>query len=74
MNAGKIIALLEARGIPVVVIGGIAMRLHDSPRVTQDLDLSIPSSAGDSALRALYEKGVSNGDKVPESPLETPAL
>lgn len=57
MNAGELIALLESHSIPAVIIGGIAMRLHDSPRVTQDLDLSIPSSSSDGALRTLYENG-----------------
>ncbi|TVR66612.1 MAG: hypothetical protein EA427_15905 [Spirochaetaceae bacterium] len=57
MNAVKLIALLASHGIPAVVIGGIAMRLHDSPRVTQDLDLSIPSSSSEAAIRTLYENG-----------------
>ncbi|HKK49438.1 MAG TPA: hypothetical protein VJ932_10090 [Alkalispirochaeta sp.] len=57
MNTSEIIALLESRGIPAVIIGGIAMRLHDSPRVTQDLDLSIASSSSDDTVRVLYENG-----------------
>ncbi|TVR61112.1 MAG: hypothetical protein EA426_04060 [Spirochaetaceae bacterium] len=57
MNAGDVIALLEAHSIPSVIVGGIAMRLHDSPRVTQDLDLSIPSSSSEAAIRTLYENG-----------------
>lgn len=57
MSTSELIALLEAHKVPVVIVGGIAMRLHESPRVTQDLDLAIASSATDDALRALYRNG-----------------
>lgn len=35
----KILALLTARGVDFVVIGGIAAVLHGSARITQDLDV-----------------------------------
>ncbi len=36
----EILALLTARGVDFVVIGGYAAVLHGSPRVTQDLDIT----------------------------------
>ena len=36
----ELLALLTARGVDFVVIGGYAAVLHGSPRVTQDLDVT----------------------------------
>ncbi len=41
METSQLVARLRAAGVETVVIGGIAMRLHGSTRVTQDLDLAI---------------------------------
>ena len=57
MSTSELIALLESHQVPAVIVGGIAMRLHGSPRVTQDLDLAIASTATDDALTALYRNG-----------------
>lgn len=38
--------LLTQRGVDFVVIGGIAAVLHGSPRVTQDLDITVATNAG----------------------------
>ncbi len=32
---------LHDRGIPAVIIGGVALRVHGSPRVTHDLDVAV---------------------------------
>ncbi|MEX2443748.1 MAG: hypothetical protein WD492_09100 [Alkalispirochaeta sp.] len=57
MTASWIIGMLESSGIPTVIIGGIAMRLHDSSRLTQDLDLSVAATTVDKAVRTLYKEG-----------------
>ena len=40
MTQKEILKLLADRNIPFVVIGGVAMRIHNSPRVTHDIDLA----------------------------------
>lgn len=55
MTPVEIVAVLTQNGIPAVIIGGVAMRLHRSTRVTQDLDLCIPSIAIDRAVATLYD-------------------
>lgn len=54
MTTSELIALLDNAGIPTVIIGGIAMRPHGSPRATQDLDLSVAAASIDVTIRALY--------------------
>jgi len=44
MSPGGLVGLLDSYNIAAVIVGGIAMRLHESPRVTQDLDLAISST------------------------------
>ena len=56
MTPVEVVALLSKNDIPVVIIGGVAMRLHRSTRVTQDLDLSIPSTAIDRVVGVLYAR------------------
>jgi len=55
MTTSELIALLDNAGVPAVIIGGIAMRLHGSPRATQDLDLSVAAASIDVTIRALYQ-------------------
>ena len=44
MSAGGLVGLLDSYNVPAVIVSGIAMRLHESSRVTQDLDLAISST------------------------------
>lgn len=57
MKPAEVIALLAQNGIEAVIIGGVAMRLHRSPRVTQDLDVSVPSMHVDPVMRLMYQHG-----------------
>ena len=57
MSPGGLVGLLDSYNVPAVIVGGIAMRLHESPRVTQDLDLAISSTAIAAAIDALYRNG-----------------
>jgi len=57
MGPSEVIALLAKNDIPAVIIGGVAMRLHHSTRATQDLDLSIPSTAVGKLVGVLYAHG-----------------
>ncbi len=57
MNPQEVIALLEKAGVPSVVIGGIALRLYGSPRVTQDLDLVIRAQDADRVVGSVLQVG-----------------
>jgi hypothetical protein len=57
MTTSRLIAILAEAGISSVIIGGVAMRLHDSSRATQDLDLSVAATDVDKAVRTLYSAG-----------------
>ncbi len=57
MTTTHLIAILADAGIPSVIIGGVAMRLHDSSRSTQDLDLSVSATDIVEAVRTLYSVG-----------------
>ena len=48
---------LHDAGVPCVLIGGLALRLYDSPRVTHDMDLAIRGTDVDAALDAMYACG-----------------
>jgi len=55
MEAIELIRLLSDRGVTPIVIGGVAMRLYDSPRVTQDLDLAVRTLDTERILETMYE-------------------
>ena len=57
MNPVELIERLSTRGIVAVIIGGIALRLYDSPRVTQDLDLAVRTLDIDRIIDAMYADG-----------------
>jgi hypothetical protein len=48
---------LMERGIVAIVVGGVAMRTYDSPRVTQDLDLAIRTLDVDDIIDLMYDLG-----------------
>ena len=45
------------QGIPWVVIGGVATRAYMPERMTKDLDVLVPHSHGETALRRLQQHG-----------------
>ena len=57
MTHKKILKLLTDSGISFVVIGGTALRIYNSPRVTHDIDISIPVLQVDSAVELFYDRG-----------------
>jgi hypothetical protein len=48
---------LHDHDIPCVLIGGLALRLYDSPRVTPDMDLAIRATDVDEVIDAMYAAG-----------------
>lgn len=57
MNPVELIERLAERGIFAVIVGGIALRLYDSPRVTQDLDLAVRTLDIDDIIDSMYADG-----------------
>jgi hypothetical protein len=56
MTQKEILKLLTERDIPFVVIGGVAMRIHNSPRVTHDIDLAVRVLDIDIIIDLLYPR------------------
>ena len=50
LDTAQILAALVTRGVDFVVIGGIAAVVHGSPRITQDLDVTFATDAGNLTL------------------------
>jgi len=46
LDSTELLRKLTARGVDFVVIGGIAVVLHGSARITQDLDVCVATDAG----------------------------
>ncbi len=53
----EILRLLVERRIPAVLIGGLALRIYNSPRVTHDMDLAIRSLDTGRVIELMYERG-----------------
>lgn len=53
----QLLRLLYDNDITAILIGGIAMRLYNSPRVTHDLDLAIRTLDIDIVTDLMYEHG-----------------
>ncbi|MBN2352393.1 MAG: hypothetical protein JXD23_07480 [Spirochaetales bacterium] len=53
----EILRILHERGVPAVVIGGVALRIHGSPRVTHDLDVAIRSEDVAAVIDLMYASG-----------------
>ena len=49
--------LLSQNSIPAVLIGGLAMRIYNSPRVTHDMDLVVRSLDIDKIITLMYDRG-----------------
>ncbi len=63
-----ILKLLKKESIPAVLIGGLAMRIYNSPRVTHDMDLAIKTIDVDKVIIFMYKHGfylvMSAGDET----------
>lgn len=57
MRTPELIAALRTAGVETIVVGGIAMRMHGSPRSTQDLDLAIRALDVETAVGRMYQLG-----------------
>lgn len=57
MTKIELLKLLFDSKIPTVIIGGIALRIYNSPRVTHDIDFAIRSLDIEKVLECLYSKG-----------------
>ncbi len=57
MTHKELLTNLVAEGIEFVVIGGTALRLYNSPRVTHDIDLAVRSLDVDRVVDVMYQLG-----------------
>ena len=57
LDKKEVLRLLYSNQIDAVLIGGIAMRLYNSPRVTHDLDLAVRTLDIDKITELMYEYG-----------------
>lgn len=57
MTQKELLKLLSKNNILFVVVGGVAMRLYNSPRVTHDIDLAVRTLDIDDILALLYPHG-----------------
>ncbi len=67
--AERVAAVLEARGISAIVIGGVALAAHGYVRFTEDLDLGVSTDlvAFHLAARALGEDGFEVALREPDA-------
>lgn len=56
MTHKELLEQLTFRGIPAVLIGGTALRMYHSPRVTHDIDLAVRTLDVDTIIELMYEK------------------
>ncbi|TVR03721.1 MAG: hypothetical protein EA403_06335 [Spirochaetaceae bacterium] len=57
MTHKELLTNLVAEGVEFVVIGGTALRLYNSPRVTHDIDLAIRALDVDHVVDVMYRLG-----------------
>lgn len=58
MKLQRVLEVLAGNGIPFVIIGGVALNIHGSPRVTFDSDLAIRTIDIDHAIETLISAGL----------------
>ncbi len=56
MTHKELLKLFIEHDIDFVVVGGVALRLYNSPRVTHDIDLAVKSLDLDKLIALMYEK------------------
>jgi predicted nucleotidyltransferase len=57
MTKKDVLRLLAGNGISSVMIGGLALRMYNSPRVTHDMDLAISALDIDALVPLMYGSG-----------------
>ncbi len=57
MTHKALLEMLTRQGLPFVVIGGTAMRLYNSPRLTHDIDIAIRTLDVDTVIELMYQHG-----------------
>jgi len=57
MTHKALLKLLVSEGIDFVLIGGVALRMYNSGRVTHDIDLAIRTLDVDAVIGLMYGKG-----------------
>lgn len=67
MTHKELLQLLVHNNIPFVVVGGTALRLYNSPRITHDIDLSVRAVDIDAVVELMYSHGYFLVTKVEES-------
>jgi predicted nucleotidyltransferase len=60
----EILKTLNDKGIPFVIIGGLALRIYGSPRITQDIDLAIRTVDVDDVIGIMYAGGYYGAQKI----------
>ena len=55
MTHKELLKLFVTHEIDFVVVGGVALRLYNSPRVTHDIDLAVKSLDLDKIIALMYE-------------------
>lgn len=53
----EVLRKLRDLGVPAVIIGGVALRIHGSPRVTHDLDLAVRMEDVEAVIDLMYAGG-----------------
>lgn len=66
MTHKEVIKALASRDIPLVVIGGVAMRLYNSPRVTHDLDIVVRFLDLEAVVGFFYDNGYFLVERIEE--------
>ncbi len=56
MTHKEILRLLADNDVPFIVIGGMALRLYGSPRVTHDVDVAVPILEIDTVVNLMYPR------------------
>ncbi len=54
MTRKELLKRISNEGIPFVLVGGTALRMYNSPRVTYDIDLSVRITDADNIVNLLY--------------------
>ncbi len=57
MTKKDVLRLLKSNSIPAVMVGGLALRMYNSPRVTHDMDLAVNPLDIDALVPLLYGAG-----------------
>jgi Uncharacterised nucleotidyltransferase len=57
MTHKELLELFITHGIEFIVLGGVALRLYNSPRLTHDIDLAVRTLDVDAVTELMYRNG-----------------